>query len=155
MKNFFYYWELCFRLLKYQLRFRNKQKALGFIPDIKSTDETLDKILREHCSVSRYGDGELNLIREKGNGFCHYNSSLAERLQEILITKIPNHITCLPYALVSQENLNLRTKVFWLGYFIKAYDVFARNLRPEKYIMMLHLHVFILHIKIRECVRDI
>ena len=132
MKSFLYYLEHRFRLVKYQLRFRKKQKALGFVLDIKSTDETLDKILRDHCSVSRYGDGELNLIREKGNGFCRYNSSLAERLQEILITEIPNHITCLPYALVSRENLNLRTKVFWLGYFIKAHDVFARNLKPEK-----------------------
>ena len=131
MKNVFYYLELRFRFLKYRRRFLKKQRALGFIPDIKSTDETLDKILLEHCSVSRYGDGELNLIRKKGNGFCHYNSSLSERLQEVLISKLPNHIVCLPQALVSQENLNLRTKVFWMAYFTKAYDVFARYIKSE------------------------
>lgn len=132
MNNIFYYLELSFRLLKYRRRFRKKQEALGFIPDIRSTDETLDKILREHCSVSRYGDGEFNLIRGKGNGFCHYNASLAERLQEVLTVELPNHIVGLPYALVSQENLNLRTKVFWLAHFTKAYDVFARYVKPGR-----------------------
>lgn len=141
IKKFFHNLELCFRLLKYLPCFRKKQKALGFIPDIKSTDETLDKILREHCSVSRYGDGELNLMRERGNGFCRYNSSLAKRLQEILAESPPpsylqqqhiQHITCIPRALVSQENLDLRTKVFWRAYFVNAYEIFARNLKPEK-----------------------
>lgn len=132
MKNIFYSLELRFRFLKYRWRFQKKQRALGFIPDIKSTDETLDKILQEHCSVSRYGDGELNLIRKKGNGFCHYNSSLSRRLKEVLISKLPNHIVCLPHALVSQENLNLRTRVFWLAYFTKAYDVFARYIKPDR-----------------------
>lgn len=132
MSNIFYYLELSFRLLKYRRRFRKKQETLGFIPDIRSTDETLDKILREHCSVSRYGDGEFNLIRGKGNGFCHYNVSLSERLQEVLTEELPNHIVGLPYALVSQENLNLRTKVFWLAHFTKAYDVFARYVKPGR-----------------------
>ncbi|MBS7200250.1 MAG: hypothetical protein KH111_19260, partial [Bacteroidales bacterium] len=62
MKSIFYYMECYIRLLKYRRRFYKKQKALGFIPDIRPTDETLDKILREHCSVSRFGDGEFNLL---------------------------------------------------------------------------------------------
>ena len=129
MKSIFYYMECYIRLFKYGQRFYKKQKALGFIPDIRSTDETLDKILREHCSASRFGDGEFNLLRQKGNGFCAYNQSLAGRLQEVLTVPLPCHIVCLPYALVSRENLNLRTKVFWLSYFIKAYDVFKRYLK--------------------------
>lgn len=131
MKNLFYYIELSFRLLKYRGRYSRRIKDLGFIPDIRSTDETLDKILKEHCSVSRYGDGEFNVIREKGNGFCHYNPRLAERLGEVLERDIPHHIVCLPYALVSQENLNLRTRVFWLAFFTKAFGVLKRYLRKD------------------------
>lgn len=132
MKSIFYNLELGFRFLKYRRCFRKRQKALGFIPDIRSTEETLDKILQDHCSVSRYGDGELNLLREKGNGFCSYNSFLSERLQEVLMTEIPNHIVCLPHALIVQDNLNLRTRVFWLGYFTKAYEVFVRYIKPDR-----------------------
>ncbi len=96
MKSIFYYMECYIRLLKYRRRFYKKQKALGFIPDIRSTDETLDKILREHCSVSRFGDGEFNLLRQKGNGFCAFNQSLAKRLQEVLTAPLPCHIVWLP-----------------------------------------------------------
>ena len=94
MKSIFYYMECYIRLFKYGQRFYKKQKALGFIPDIRSTDETLDKILREHCSASRFGDGEFNLLRQKGNGFCAYNQSLAGRLQEVLTVPLPCHIVC-------------------------------------------------------------
>lgn len=131
MKNILYNVELAFRFLKYQRKYDRKLKELGFLPIIRSTDETLDKILEEHCSVSRYGDGEFNVIREKGNGFCHYHPRLAERLGEVLERDIPHHIVCLPYALVSQENLNLRTKVFWLAFFTKAFGVLKRYLRKD------------------------
>lgn len=129
MKSVFYGMELVFRLLKYRRRYARKMGELGFAPDIRGTDETLNLILRERCSVSRYGDGEFNVIRKGGNGFCRYNPELARRLQEVLETEVENHVVCLPYALVSQENMNLRTRVFWLSYFVKAFDVLARYLQ--------------------------
>lgn len=132
MKNVFYGVDLAIRFLKYKGRYARKVRELGFVPDIRSTDETLDVILREHCSVSRYGDGEFNVIREKGNGFCRYNPVLARRLREVLDAAVPNHIVCIPYALVSQKNINFRTKVFWLSFFVKAYDLLASSLRKER-----------------------
>lgn len=155
MKNIFYYLELSFRFFKYKRRFQRKQKALGFIPDIRSTEETLDKILQDHCSVSRYGDGELNLLREKGNGFCSYNSFLSERLQEVLMAEIPDHIVCLPHALVVQDNLNLRTRVFWLAYFTKAMMSLSATSNLIECIMMLRLRVFTSRTRIKVCVKDI
>lgn len=70
MKSIFYYMECYIRLLKYRRRFYKKQKALGFIPDIRSTDETLDKILREHCSVSRFGMESSIFYVRKGMDFA-------------------------------------------------------------------------------------
>jgi len=32
------------------------------IPKIKSIDETLDKILQDKCSLSRFGDGEFGVM---------------------------------------------------------------------------------------------
>ena len=129
MKNVFYGLDLVIRYLKYRRRYAKKVKELGFVPDIRSTDETLDMILRKRCSVSRYGDGEFNVIRKRGNGFCRYNPQLAERLREVLDVEVPNHVVCLPRVLVSRENINFRTRVFWLSFFVKAYDVLARHLR--------------------------
>lgn len=122
MKTFFYNLELGFRYLKYAGRYKRVMKDSDPLPDIRTTDETLDKILKEHCSVSRYGDGEFEVIMGGGNAFCDYSPYLAERLREILSVEIPSHIVCLPYAGICQENLNLRTKVFWMAFFAKTFN---------------------------------
>jgi len=36
-------------------------------PLIKNVDETLDRIINDKCSVSRYGDGEFHMMMMIGN----------------------------------------------------------------------------------------
>lgn len=132
MKTIFYKIELGVRYLKYFGQYKRMLKSMTGLPDIRSTDETLDKILKEHCSVSRYGDGEFNIMRGKGNAFCDYNPFLAEKLQEILSEEIPAHIVGLPYGIVCQKNLNLRTKVFWMSFFCKTFNFWKAYLKPGR-----------------------
>lgn len=64
-------------------------------PIVHSVYETLEK-LREGYSMSRYGDGELNMIL--GRNFSTFQAPdkrLIARLKEILKNKIPKHIVCL------------------------------------------------------------
>lgn len=78
--------------------------------DVRGSEETLDFIVRNHCSISRYGDGEFNMILEylKDNdiegscsdyGFQKYNPILAKRLYDIVSEDQQdiNHIVCIPY----------------------------------------------------------
>lgn len=58
MKTIFYRLELGIRYLKYNSRYRQVMRGAGVLPDIRPMDETLDKILEDHCSVSHYGDGD-------------------------------------------------------------------------------------------------
>lgn len=132
MKTFFYKLELAFRYLKYNKLYRKMQREAVGMPDIRNTDESLDKILKEHCSVSRYGDGEFEVIRGGGNGFCNHSPFLAEKLKEILTTEIPDHIVGLPYAFVSLDNLNLRNKVFWMANFCKTFCIWKNYLKPGR-----------------------
>ncbi len=132
MKTIFYRLELGIRYLKYNSRYRQVMRGAGVLPDIRPMDETLDKILEDHCSVSRYGDGEFNVIMGGGNGFCHYDPSLAEKLRKILAEEIPGHIVCLPYAGICQKNLNLRTKVFWIAFFSKTFNSWKKYLKPGR-----------------------
>lgn len=65
-------------------------------PIVRSLDETLEK-LREGCSMSRYGDGELNMML--GRNFSTFQRSdgrLVRRLREILASNVPKHIVCIP-----------------------------------------------------------
>ncbi len=65
-------------------------------PIIQSVDETLKK-LQEGYSMSRYGDGELNMIL--GRNFSTFqcpDTELITRLKEILRSSLPKHLVCLP-----------------------------------------------------------
>lgn len=65
-------------------------------PIVASIGETLAK-LKSGFSMSRYGDGELNMIL--GRNFSTFQRSdevLIRRLKEILKSNLSNHIVCLP-----------------------------------------------------------
>ena len=85
-------------------------------PNIKDSLYTLDKILINEFSISRYGDGEFKLIKGENLLFQKYDERLAKRLREILISDINNHIVCIPYQIVETNWLNDRAKYFWDNY---------------------------------------
>jgi glycosyltransferase family protein len=65
-------------------------------PKVQSIDKTIDKILKERCSVSRFGDGELKLINGRNISFQKHNQSLQSKLKEVLRSNQEGHIVCLP-----------------------------------------------------------
>lgn len=65
-------------------------------PTVRSIDETLEK-LKKGYSMSRYGDGELNMILNRNfSTFQSPDEKLIMRLQEILKSSLPKHIVCIP-----------------------------------------------------------
>lgn len=83
------------------------------IPVIKNDIQTLEYIKENFVSVSRFGDGELNLIDGSGNHFTKYNKALADRLKEVLKGERVNHIVCLPPQINSLKCYRLSQKLFW------------------------------------------
>lgn len=84
--------KLHFSVLYNRIVWKYKQK-----PIVKSIDETLDYIIEQHCSVSRYGDGEFTvMLGVNCSGYQTYNIELGERLKEILQQPVGKHIVCLP-----------------------------------------------------------
>lgn len=51
-----------------------------------NSEETVEKILKDKCSIARYGDGEFKIIYGRTIGFQKYDKELARRLYEILHT---------------------------------------------------------------------
>lgn len=65
-------------------------------PTVRSVGETLEK-LRQGCSMSRYGDGELDMIlNRRFSTFQEPDEKLIRRLKEILKSRLPGHLVCLP-----------------------------------------------------------
>lgn len=51
---------------------------------IKSPEETIEKIVNEGCSITRYGDGEFDMICGIGMNYQKYDKDLANKLEEVL-----------------------------------------------------------------------
>jgi len=84
------------------------------LPIMKSMDETLDKILSNRCSFSRFGDGEFRIME---NGRIHYQSrspELAMRLKEVIASDIPNLLIGLPPCFGSMEEYLPPVRDFWV-----------------------------------------
>ena len=51
---------------------------------VLDNDASLDFILKNNCSVARFGDGEVDIINGKSIPYQVYDSNLAEDLRHIL-----------------------------------------------------------------------
>lgn len=89
------------------------------IPKIKSTEETLDKIINDKCSISRFGDGEFACMNYSRIAFHDPSEYLAERLKEVLSSDLPNLLIGLPDCFGSLDCYVPYTRKFWRKYMSK------------------------------------
>lgn len=85
-------------------------------PEINDSIKTIEEIVNNNYSISRYGDGEFKLIDGEDLLFQKYDKSLANRLKEILISNEEKHLVCIPKQIISTDWLNDRAKYFWDNY---------------------------------------
>lgn len=63
------------------------------LPKICSVEDTCKKIIEDRCSLSRYGDGEFEIILGHAKDIYQGNDeNLSRRLREILISNLKGHI---------------------------------------------------------------
>lgn len=125
--------------MNYLLFYKDYIKDLLFIsstppPQILTIDETIDAIIKNKLSVSRFGDGELSmLITHHDIGFQKSNNLLSQRLSETLNSTNQNLLICIPKVFEKKDiaNLNKDAYKFWHRYVIKnrqkLYKIFNFN----------------------------
>lgn len=79
---------------KLRLKDSKLKKIIG-IPKLMTIDETIEYINNNHCSVCRYGDGELKIATGLDIKFQKYDKKLADRLREILKSNSKKCLVCL------------------------------------------------------------
>lgn len=92
---------------------RDKDKR-NFLKSIKimNANETIEYIINNKCSISRYGDGEFYVMAGGQNKFQKTNSYLEKRLQEILLNHHPMLLIGLPYTFKSTRHLTMHSTLF-------------------------------------------
>lgn len=106
--------------LPYELYDKIKQGDCQLrLPKIKSTGETLDKIIHNKCSISRFGDGEFACINCSRIAFHDPSKELAQRLKEVLLSNVPDLLVGLPDCFGSLDCYVPYTKKFWRKWMFK------------------------------------
>ena len=82
-------------------------------PKVIDAHQSIEFILQNKCSVSRYGDGEFLLMEGEAIGFQKYDKELSTRLKQILCHPIKNHIIGLPDVFKTRNKLKDSAKYFW------------------------------------------
>ena len=82
-------------------------------PKVLDSHTSINIITDKRLSVSRFGDGELMIIRGKGWGFQKYNRELANRLAEVLKSNNPNIAICIPDVFRDQSRFVDFARKFW------------------------------------------
>ena len=83
-------------------------------PDIRSIEETYEKILTDRVSVSRFGDGEFKWMADlPQNTFQKPSPKMQERLIEISKSDLEKHIVCLSDTFGDLKQYNAYGREFW------------------------------------------
>lgn len=109
-------------------------------PDVLSTTETLEEIIYNKKSISRFGDGEYNLLmrgRKKGNIFQKRDEKLRKRLGEIIASNDENILICIsPFKSkedYSTPEFKKKFRYFMEMYWLANWKEIKKFLKNKKY----------------------
>ena len=110
----------------------NKQLRKQIKLKVIDTDKTMDKILEDKCSVSRFGDGEFGLLSGNNLIFQPYTKEIEERLNRIIIEENKNHIVCIPNIFDDLSIYTAKAQVYWNKYLNLNYHRFVKKLNKRR-----------------------
>ncbi len=92
-------------------------------PIIKSIEDTLDKIINDKCSISRFGDGEFGVMFGGRIRYHDRCNKLVQRLKEVIASENPNLLIGLPPCFGSLDNFIPPTIDFWRRWMSKKREM--------------------------------
>ncbi len=109
-------------------------------PKVASIEETLDILLRNHYSISRFGDGEFLYIMDKLDlPFQKYDMRLANKMKEILKSNKESVLVALPIGYQSLEELTDDGRLFWKAQVVWIYPRIKKYLNLDKQYYNAHM----------------
>lgn len=109
--------------------FRPKQKIT---PHVASMVETLEKISRDKCSVSRFGDGEMLVLGGYPIRFQKADVALSSKLIEVLQSENEKHLVCLSDTFTYLNRYTRNATRFWRTHFYLYGNLWDQYLIPNK-----------------------
>lgn len=101
---------------------------------VLDSESSIRYITDNKCSVSRFGDGEFDVLMGKnGNTFHKADSRLAARLKDVLVSEdAPNHCIGIPYPLKDTSRQRKSSRDFWGFYTLQNVNILKKYLKKDK-----------------------
>ena len=85
--------------------------------NVLGIEDTLNYILKNHCSVARFGDGEMDIITGHSIPYQDYDENLANELKKIMsLQSDKKFMVCLSDVFENLERYNQSAIDFWKGH---------------------------------------
>ena len=107
---------------------RRSRKA----PNILSVEETIDLIVANRYSISRFGDGEMDIIRGGSIIFQRFDPQLATRLREVLRSRVPGLLIAIPSIFGPLAGMNANALRFYRRYVPQNRLAWYRATEPDR-----------------------
>ncbi len=106
---------------EYYIRYPKLCKTFEF--DVMTPNETIDVIISQKKSVTRFGDGELLMEMRRGSpGFQKRDEKLSRRLEEILNSKADDILVCLTDIMLSTNGLVKCSALYCRSFVCREYN---------------------------------
>lgn len=107
-------------------------KHLVFTPIVMCDEATIQYIINNHVSLSRFGDGELGIIVGHSLNFQNQDKELGLRLANVLVSKNDKLLICLPDVFTNLERYNETEQKFWKAHFFFNRSKWYHYLKKDK-----------------------
>ncbi len=101
-------------------------------PDVMSIDDTIDALVADSVSVSRFGDGEAKLVSGRDISFQKADPFAVAKLREVLSSDSDGHLVCLPDVFSSLGYMDASSGTHWKKHTAEFRRVWYSYLVPGK-----------------------
>lgn len=112
----------------YDFFYRKFHKA----PDVAGVEETIDKIVTDKCSVSRFGDGEIKLIAGKNLNFQKASPDVSNKLKNVLSGDDDGIMICIADMFNKDGRYNEDSLKHWKKHLSRYRREWYKYLRKDK-----------------------
>ena len=122
--------------------------------NIKSSLETVEKIVKDRCSIARFGDGELAFINKVGLYFQEYDDKIAKKLDMILHSNEEKLLIGVPLALnyTFIDNYIGYADEYWRNWIVKNKFKMLKMIKKQRPYYSAQISRFYLDYKDKESV---
>lgn len=85
-------------------------------PQVLSWEETIREIVTKRCSLSRNGDGEIDIMLGYDIPFQKYDCRLAAIMRKAIAASFPNYLSTVPDIFMGTERLNAKAVSYYKRY---------------------------------------